>query len=245
MKNMQRQLLKILLLIPAICGFFAASGQVTGFRLGQADSLFEKKQYTQSLEHYQTILEQGEYTPSMLLKMAYIEEGLGRVGQALYYLDRYYLATNDKLVLDKMEELSTKYNLKGYENSDARVVLSLYHDYREAISIALAAITVFLLSLLFFWRKRHKRSIAAGTMLIIVVLALAVHINLGEKITTGIKGEPDTYLMAGPSPGASVVSVVDEGHRVEVIGKVDVWYKVRWDEQTVFVRDHDLLTAGL
>ncbi|MNC98048.1 Bacterial SH3 domain protein [compost metagenome] len=51
--------------------------------------------------------------------------------------------------------------------------------------------------------------------------------------------------MDGPSPGASVVSVVDEGHRVEVVGKMDVWYKVRWGEQTVFVRDHDLLTAGL
>jgi tetratricopeptide (TPR) repeat protein len=159
---MQRQLLKILLLIQGLCAFFMASGQVTSFRLGQADSLFQKKQYTQSLEHYQAILAKGEYTPSMLLKMAYIEEGLGRVGQALYYLDRYYLATNDKLVVDKMEELSTKYNLKGYENSDATLVLSFYHDYREAISIALAAIAVFLLSLLFFWRKRGKRSIAAG-----------------------------------------------------------------------------------
>ena len=242
---MQRRLLKILLIIPALCGFFAASGQVTGFRLGQADSLYEKKQYTQSLEHYQAILERGEYTPSMLLKMAYIEEGLGRVGQALYYLNRYYLATNDKLVLDKMEELSTKYNLKGYENSDAKVVLSFYHDYRESISVALAALTVFLLSLLFVWHKRRKRSIAAGTLLAVILLTLALHINIGEKIPTGIIGEPDTYLMDGPSPGATVVSVIDEGHRVEVVGKVDVWYKVKWGEATVFVRDHDLLTAGL
>jgi hypothetical protein len=222
-----------------------ASGQVTSFRLGQADSLFEKKQYTQSLEHYQAILERGEYTPAMLLKMAYIEEGLGRVGQALYYLDRYYVVTNDKLVLDKMKELSTKYNLQGYEYSDATLALSFYHDYRESISIALAAITVFLLSLLFFWRKRGKRSIVAGTFLAIVLLAFVLHINVGEKITTGIIGEPDTYLMDGPSPGATVVSVIDEGHRVEVVGKVDVWYKVRWGEGTVFIRDHSLLTTGL
>jgi tetratricopeptide (TPR) repeat protein len=242
---MQRQVLKILLIIAGVCGFLIASGQVTSFRLGQADSLYEKKQYTQSLEHYQSILERGEYTPAMLLKMAYIEEGLGRVGQALYYLDRYYLATNDKLVLDKMEELSTKYNLEGYENSDATLVLSFYHDYRESISVALAAITILLLSMLFFWRKRGKRSIAAGTLLLIAVLALALHINAGEKITTGIIGEPDTYLMDGPSPGATVVSVIDEGHKVEVVGKVDVWYKVKWREATVFVRDHDLLTAGL
>src|SRR5688572_32178846 len=116
MKNMQRQVLKILFTIQCLSYFFGAQGQITSFRLQQADSLYEKKQYTQSLEHYQAILERKEYTPSMLLKMAYIEEGLGRVGQALYYLDLYYLATNDKFVLEKMEELSTKFNLKGYEN---------------------------------------------------------------------------------------------------------------------------------
>ena len=51
--------------------------------------------------------------------------------------------------------------------------------------------------------------------------------------------------MDGPSAGASVISVVNEGHRVEVVGKTDVWYKVRWGEDEVFVRDHSLLTAGL
>jgi tetratricopeptide (TPR) repeat protein len=245
MKNMQRQVLKILLIIPALCGFLAASGQVTSFRLGQADSLFDKKQYTQSLEHYQAILERGEYTPAMLLKMAYIEEGLGRIGQALYYLDRYYLTTNDKLVLDKMEELSTKYNLRGYESSDATIVLTLYQDYREYISMALAAIALFLLSLLFVWRNRGKRAIAAGSALFIIIVLLGVHVNVGERIKTGIIGQPQTFLMDGPSPGASVISVINEGHRVEVVGKVDVWYKVRWGEDEVFIRDHSLLTAGL
>jgi hypothetical protein len=243
MKNMQRQVLKILFTIQGLCYFFGAQGQVTSFRLQQADSLYEKKQYTQSLEHYQAILERKEYTPSMLLKMAYIEEGLGRMGQALYYLDRYYLATNDKLVQEKMEELSTKFNLKGYENTDATLVLSLYHDYREYISVALAALTVFFLSLLFYWRKRgRKRLVAARFCLFIILALLLVHINFGERISTGIIGEPNTFLMDGPSPGASVISVIDEGHRVEVIGKVDVWYKVMWNENTAYVRDIDLLT---
>jgi tetratricopeptide (TPR) repeat protein len=245
MKNMQRQVLKILLIIPALFAFVATYGQVATFRLQQADSLYEKKQYTQSLEHYQAILERNEYTPSMLLKMAYIEEGLGRIGQALYHLDRYYLSTNDKLVIDKMDELATKYNLKGYEYTDATLALSFYHDYRASISIALAALAVFFLSLFFFWRKRGKRLIATGAVLFIVIVLLAVHINIGEKIATGIIGEPNTYLMEGPSAGASVVSVVNAGHRLEITGKQDVWYRVKWNENTVWVRDHNLLTVGL
>ena len=239
---MQRQVLKILFTIQGLCYFFGAQGQVTSFRLQQADSLYEKKQYTQSLEHYQAILGRKEYTPSMLLKMAYIEEGLGRVGQALYYLDLYYLATNDKLVQEKMEELSTKFNLKGYENTDATLVLSFYHDYREYISVALAALTVFFLSLLFYWRNKGKRLVAARFCMFTIVALLLVHVNFGERISTGIIGEPNTFLMEGPSPGSSVISVVNEGHRVEVIGKVDVWYEVMWNDNTAFVRDIDLLT---
>jgi len=246
MKNMQRDVLKILAGITLIISpFFATYAQVASFRLNMADSLYEKKQYTQSLEHYQAILDRNEYTPSMLLKMAYIEEGLNRVGQALYYLDRYYLVTNDNFALDKMEELATKYNLDGYKNTDTTLLLSWYHDFRLPISFALSALAVFFLSMIFYWRKRGKRSAAAGVFLFLVITVLGVHINAGEKISTGIIGEPNTFLMAGPSPGASVISIVEEGHRVEIVGKVDVWYKVRWNENTVYVRDHDLLTKEL
>lgn len=219
--------------------------QKTAFRLTQADSLYDRKQYTQSLEHYREILAQHEYTPAMLLKMAYIEEGLNHSGKALYYLNLYYLATNDKGTLDKMQELATKFNLDGYETSDADLALSFYHDYHQDISLALGAIALFCLALLFFWKRKGKRSIAAGTVLVFVLAITIVHVNLGEKISTGIIGEPNTYLLNGPSAGASVVSVVGEGHKFEIIGKVDVWYKVRFNDQTVFVKDHSLLPVRL
>ena len=80
--------------------------------------------------------------------------------------------------------------------------------------------------------------------MIIVLVAFAIHINVGEKIATGIISEPNTYLMDGPSPGASVISIVSEGHRVEILGKVDVWYKVRWGDDLVYVRNFDLLTVA-
>ena len=42
----------------------------------QADSLFRAKQYTQSLSIYQSLLNKNSYSNAMLLKMAYIQEGL-------------------------------------------------------------------------------------------------------------------------------------------------------------------------
>jgi len=242
MKNIQRWLYKIVLVFIAAT---PALAQKTAFRLSQADSLYDKKQYIQSLDHYREILSQGEYTPAMLLKMAYVEEGLTHAGKALYYLNLYYLATSDKGALDKMEELATKFDLDGYETSDADLALSFYHDYHQDISLTLGAIAIFCLVLVLFWKRKGKRSIAAGTVLIIVLVTMVVHVNFGEQISTGIIGEPNTYLLDGPSAGASVVSVVGEGHKFEIIGKVDVWYKVRWNNSTVFVKDHSLLPVQL
>src|SRR5690349_5794198 len=121
MKIMQRPVLKFLAVI-IILNFstsFQSRAQTSGFRLQTADSLFTAKRYTQSLEHYEEILRQRQYTPAMLLKMAYIQEGLNNMGSAMYYLNLYYIATNDKSVLEKMDEMATKFGLQGYETTDS------------------------------------------------------------------------------------------------------------------------------
>ncbi|MGB3465691.1 MAG: hypothetical protein WBA74_10490, partial [Cyclobacteriaceae bacterium] len=56
-----------------------------GDRLTTADSLFQAKKYTESFELYeQIIVEDMAYSPAMLLKMAFIKEGLGDYSNALY-----------------------------------------------------------------------------------------------------------------------------------------------------------------
>lgn len=244
---MQSGILKFLVgvVILFVVSSLSVRAQVAGYRLKQADSLFLEKKYTQSLEHYQTILSQNEYSPAMLLKMAYIQEGLNRVGQALYYLNLYYLASNDKTVLGKMEELASRYNLEGYENSDADRVLVLYHDFHFYITLALAAIVVFLVSLAFSSKRKGQRPIASGIVTVIVLLVLFIHVNMGEKISTGIIGSSNTFIMEGPSPGAPVVEIVAEGHRVEVVGKRDVWVQVMWNGEVAYVKEGNLLQVTL
>src|SRR5687768_6280917 len=106
MKIMQRPFLKILAVFTLLMTTASASSaQTSQYRLTVADSLFQLKRYTQSLGHYEEILGQRQYTPAMLLKMAYVQEGLNHIGPAMYYLNLYYIATNDKSVLTKMDEL--------------------------------------------------------------------------------------------------------------------------------------------
>jgi hypothetical protein len=247
MKNMQWRYLKFIGFVVIISLYTSfSSAQTSNHRLTVADSLFKTKQYTQSFEQYKNILKQKQYTPAMLLKMAYIQEGLKNVGNAMYYLNLYFLASNDKSVLSKMETMASKYNLEGYETSDADTILVFYHDYHFYISVFLAALCILMLSLIIFTkRKTKRRPIASGIFAVIFILILFVHLNFGERITTGIIAVPDTFVMEGPSAGAPVTEVVDEGHRVEVLGSQDVWLKVRWNNKVAYIKDNSVLNVEL
>lgn len=222
--------------------YATAGAQPSSHRLVVADSLFRAKQYTQSLSHYQTILLQKQYSPAMLLKMAYIEEGLNNIGKAMYYLNLYFLASNDKSVTNKMEEMAKKFNLEGYKTTDADQFLSFYHDYHFQITVFLAALSILIMSTIFYVRVRRKRRpIASAIFLIVILIVFFVHIDFGERITTAIVALPDTYVMTGPSAGAPVITIINEGHRVEVTGKNDVWLRIRWKDEVAYVKNNSLL----
>jgi hypothetical protein len=237
---MQRLLLKITPLLVASLAITASSNaQTSGFRLKTADSLFQQKRYTQSLDHYEEILRQHQYTPAMLLKMAYIHEGLNHIGSSMYYLNLYYIATGDKTVLSKMTELADKYNLEGYETTDSDRFWSFYLQYHLYISLALVALLILMLSLVYHTRmKRHQRPIGSFVTLAILAVALAIHTYYGTFRPKGIIADTSTYIMDGPSAGASVIDVVGDGHRVDIIGKKDVWMKIRWEDGIAYVKEN-------
>jgi hypothetical protein len=242
---MQSAYLKILL--PAIALVITAlhpsTAQTSHFRLKTADSLYRAKMYTQSYEHYTEILRQKQYTPAMLLKMAYIQEGLNNIGNAMYYLNLYFTVTNDKAALQKMEELAARFDLEGYEVSDSDRFLTFYHDSYNYISITLAALSVLFVSMVFYTRVRLKRRpVITGSFLMLFLVGFLVHVNFGDKTPLGIISNPKTYVMDGPSPGATLVTIASDGHRVEIIGKEDVWIKIRWEDgQVGYIRKNSLL----
>jgi hypothetical protein len=243
MKTMQWGGVKILVLVgcATLYSINIAQAQTSGYRLKTADSLFIGKRFVQSFELYESILKKGEYTPAMLLKMAFIQEGLNHTGQAMYYLNLYYLASRDKEALDKMEELATKFNLAGYKTSDGDRFLSFYHDYHLLISLSLGAIAILLISIMFYASfRKNQRPVAAVAVLAVVLVAFGYHLYIGDKVASGIITAPQTYVMAGPSSAAPVIEIVSDGNRMEVVGKKDVWLKVRWDNATGYVRQNNL-----
>lgn len=243
---MQWTRLKIIgFLLPALLSIASpASSQFSNFRLQQADSLFNKKQYTQSLAHYETILKQNQFSPAMLMKMAFIEEGLDRIGPAMYYLNLYYIHSGDQSALLKMQELSTKYQLAGYDDPTAEHAYSSYRRYQQNISIALAAIIFFFFSLFIYLRRKKRKPVVVFVVIVWFSCMLLAHLHLSDEEAVAIISDENTYVMDGPSGAAPVVAIVTPGHRLNIVGKKDVWVAVEWGGRTGYIRENFLLPVN-
>lgn len=245
MKNIQTPFLKIILLSGAIFLCHFAHADYVPAQLSRGDSLFTKKQYTQSFELYQGLLQSGRYTPAMLIKMAYIQEGLGSISLSLYYLNLYYLASGDEQALTKMEELAEKNRLQGYEHTETARIFFLIKKYNYYFSGVLAALIVLLVALQY---KRKMNELSTKTFVIpiaLVIILLAIQVNISYESPTAIVTNSNTYLMSGPSAGANVVSQIKEGNKLKIKDKKDVWLKVEWLDKEVYIKEQQVLPVAL
>jgi hypothetical protein len=173
----------------------------------------------------------------MLLKMAFIQEGLGHLGESLYYLNLYYLATDDTQALKKMEELAKKNNLEGYATDESSTALAWLQEYYATIAGIIAAGCIFLLAIVYYLQRKKLNTTFAGATLLFTLAVLFVHINFSLATERGIVAKPQTYLMSGPSAGSSVIAIIGEGHQLDIQGQEDVWLKVKWKGGVAYVRE--------
>jgi hypothetical protein len=247
MKIIQTRFLKKIL-ISGLLGLISlnATGQSHPIALKKADSLFQAKLYTQSFEHYASLLSDNYYSPAMLLKMAYCQEGLGHTSMSLYYLNLYYLASHDEQALGKMEEIATKNRLEGYQLSDFSNLFTLLQRYSFQISVVLLSVILFFFVLAFYQKfKQQKRPFAPAIGIVLFLALLFAHNQTQDYLKVGIVSESSTYIMSGPSAGSSVIDIIDEGHQVKILGQQDVWVKVSWKDKEVFIKESSLLPVQL
>lgn len=209
--------------------------------LKTADSLYAARQYTQSYKLYdQLYREQGVWSPAMLLRMAFIQEGLGDHSEALYYLNEYYILTSDERAVEKIQQLSEAHNLRGYTYQDYDLFLRFFREHRFLFLYGLLAIALVGLAYVALRKKRIEHPYGFGVSYVILLGLLFFITNFSVSPRQAIITADNTYIMKGPSAGAAVVSVSGKGHRVTVEGQQDVWTKIEWEGQPAFVRQHNL-----
>lgn len=213
--------------------------------IDQADSLFDAGKYTESFKVYESVLTAGSYSTGMLIKMAYISEGLGDYSNALYFLNMYYDKTSDKMVWSKMQELADEHGLTGYDFGDADYLLNLYEQFRQYILMAVAFLSLMLMvGILRKWISKKPRPLSFGITNIFILLILFMLLNFSASRPKGIIIGSGTYLMSGPSSGADVIDVLKVGHRVDVLEESEIWVKILWEGKEVFIRKSKIRQLG-
>lgn len=214
--------------------------------LSRADSLFLNNKYTESFLLYEQILDKDQMaSPQMLMKMAYIKEGLGDHSNALYYLDLYYQKTADKRARNKMQSIAEENDLKGFQSGDTQFFLGKLNEYYLEFNVGAVLLALFFASIGIYRKLKAKPNAPVYLVIsLLLVLALAYVTNFTTDQSEGIIIENHAYLMTGPSAGADLIEVVQKGHRVKILDEDGLWVKVNWDGRTAYIKASKIRRTG-
>ncbi len=210
-----------------------------------ADSLYAQKKYREAEKMYlQLLLEQGQYSPAMLLKIVQLNEmkPTPHFVESLYALNLYYAQTPNHLVLQKIQEIAEKQKFKGYETTDLEYIVSFYNQYK--VGLVLIILSIFIAGVLYLYHRKYQGKKPIFRAIILTVM-LALFFWLHNYALTYEKGilHQQALLMNAPSAGAKCIRVVSEGDCFQIIDKQDIWYKVRYkkDDLEGFIRRTNFL----
>ena len=144
-------------------------------RLMIADSLFNQRSYKEAMEIYEVNFQSGIYSTSMLLKMAFIAEGIGDSERATLYLSKYYDLSPNPQTISKIKTLTGQAELVGYEVSDGMRFVLFLVEYKE---ILVGGLTLFLImSLIVLWSqgRKLKEGRFYGPSILLIALIFAIN----------------------------------------------------------------------
>lgn len=207
--------------------------------LVKADSLYESKQYTESIKIYENILKAGQSSPAMLLKMARIEEGLGNIPLTFYYLEKYFKITGDKKILTYLGKLSAQKNTVGFSYDSYFFMNYYYQEWKNQVNL--------ILSVLVFWavvaiyRNRNNKALKRKLFILLLIpLGLLAFTNNYQGLNYAIITQQPTYFLNGPSAGSGLVERIEYPAKIIIQREIDVWSKTEWQGKEAYVKSNHI-----
>ena len=221
--------------------FFETTATKPSAALQKADSLFEKGQYAAAVPLFRAqVWQQRLVSGQLLLRLAYAEHRLGHLPAEMLYLN-LALARQPRLsTWQRLVALAQQQRLVGYPGTwqqELRVQAARY--YYPVLQGLLSGAVLGAALLLLRRRARRGTWLAYGGYL----LATGAYLYGLRPAPTGIVARAGTALMAGPSAGAAWLSTATPGDRLPVLGRQDIWLRVRWQERVAYVRATDALVV--
>jgi hypothetical protein len=215
-------------------------GQMVTPSLAKADSLFEAGQAEPAFRLYRQIRDrEGQQSARQLLRMAYVQEGLGHYPAALYYLSVAQNWYPRHATWRKMVALAQEYRLTGYPDTWRQSLAITFQRYYNRLLQALLVVAVVAGTLLLVRRRTAGR--IWWSMYGVYLVGVGAFLNLLAPVRVGLVARPHAALMAGPAAGAAWLTTAAAGDRFVVKGQQDIWYRVRWKGHDAYIRRPDLL----
>jgi hypothetical protein len=204
----------------------------------QADSLFEKGQFGAVLPLYRAqIWRERQVSARLLLRLAYAEHQQTHYAAELLYLNMAQARQPRLSTWRQLTSLAQRQRLVGYPTTwqqDIRVQVQRY--YYPVLQGLLSGAVLLAVGLLL---RRGRTSREAWLAYGIYVLGIGAYLYWLLPMPTGIIARSGVALMSGPGAGAAWLSTAAPGDRLLVLGRQDIWLRVRWQERVAYVRADD------
>ncbi len=208
--------------------------------LSWADSLFVAGQYGAVLPLYRAqVWEQRQVSAQLLLRLAYAEHQQQHYAAEMLYLN-LALARQPRLdTWRQLVALAQRQRLVGYPDTWQQELRVQVQRYYYPVLQGLLTVAVLAAAGLLVRRGRTRRAgwLAYGTYL----LGTGAYLYWLAPAPVGVVSRAGTALMAGPGAGAAWLSTAAPGDRLTVLGREDIWLRVRWQQHIAYVRATDAL----
>lgn len=205
------------------------------YLLNEGDSLFKLRKYVNAKKIYENLYyEKNYFSDAMLLKLSFIEEGIGNYEKALIYLSKHYYQTHNKETSTKIKSIAKKNELIGFEQNDLSLILNAYN---KNIYLIHSILVVILVLYLIIGEKKDISYHIRFMMISVLVLAI-MNFNLTKK--QGIVDQDNTYIMNGPSSGSDVYSIIKKGNKLKISKEYSIWYEVIFENKKKYIRKKNI-----
>lgn len=205
------------------------------YLLNEGDSLFKLRKYVDAKKIYENLYyEKNYFSDAMLLKLSFIEEGIGNYEKALIYLSKHYYQTHNKETSTKIKSIAKKNELIGFEQNDLSLILNAYNKNIYLIH----SILVIILVLYLIIGEKKDISYHIRFMIISVLVLAIMNFNLTKK--QGIVDQDNTYIMNGPSSGSDVYSIIKKGNKLKISKEYSIWYEVIFENKKKYIRKKNI-----
>ena len=225
-------------------GLLSFSQNATLFDEG--NTLYNKGDYAQAIDKYETILQSEEHSAELYFNLANAHYKLSNTAPAIYYYEKaLLLKPNDKEILNNLSfaqnmtiDAIDKVPEVGFSRLFKNLISLTSSDTWSIISIVGIVIFVVLFLLYHFARATTQKRIAFIVSLLSLFLGVFSLFMAFQKVQLDKKNNPaivfvqETRVKSDPNKTSEELFRLHEGTKVQILDSYNEWYKIEIADKT-------------